>query len=103
MLNERFNCLQDRKCPYNVMFEARSDILPVKLTNEISMASLPCQPQCALVTGVGERARYSEGTHLGPPLKCPLFWSDFNENGILSPIQTVVKIRPIAAELFHVD
>jgi hypothetical protein len=39
----------------NVSFEARSDILSMKLMNGVAMVSLPWQPHCALLSGAGDR------------------------------------------------
>jgi hypothetical protein len=48
------NIKQDRKCvyEYNAIFEARSDISCAQLMNGMTVASLPWQHQCTLISGV---------------------------------------------------
>jgi hypothetical protein len=59
-----FRFKKDMNCTFNITCEARSDISSVKLMKRMTVASLPWQPQCALVNGVGGREILLE-THLG--------------------------------------
>jgi hypothetical protein len=43
----------------------------MKLINGMTMTLFPWQPRCALVSGVGNRSRYSQETHLDLRVKRP--------------------------------
>jgi hypothetical protein len=67
---------QDKKCMYNVTFEACSDILNVKLMNGMAIASLPWQSQYTVISRLGDSKILSK-MYLYIHVKCPLL-SDFN-------------------------
>jgi hypothetical protein len=80
------NIKQGRKCVYNAIFEARSDISYAQLVNGMTVTSLPWQPQCTLIRGV-QTERYSKKTHSIHLVKCPLFSSDYNQTDFSKPPQ----------------
>lgn len=81
---------------YNLTSEVRSCIYFVKLMNGMIMLLLPRQPQCAAITGVGDKfwSLYKVS------LIFPIFTNRFQQN---SSVRTLMEIRTVGAEFFRTD
>lgn len=72
----------------------------MKLINGIAMTLLPWQPQCAVLSGVADRGRYSQETHLDLRVKRPYIHPILTKIELCRQILFVIFANPPKSEIW---